>query len=74
MSSMNDRSPISTVMLPAKVDSVTATGTILRIIAKTTPNQHWGVKRALLQRSLAALGEAGFHGPVLPAMPPVPQV
>jgi len=57
------------------VDSVTATGTILRIIAKTTPNQHWGVKRALLQRSLAALGAAGFHGPVVAAAPPpVPQV
>ncbi len=50
------------------VDSVTATGTILRITAKTVPNQHWAVKRALLQRSLQALGEAGYRGPVVPAV------
>jgi small conductance mechanosensitive channel len=48
------------------VDSVTATGTILRITARTAPNQHWAVKRALLQRSLQALGEAGYRGPVVP--------
>ena len=51
------------------VDSVTAAGTTLRITAKTLPNQHWGVKRALLQRSLEALGEAGYHGPVVPGVP-----
>lgn len=50
------------------VDSVTAAGTTLRITAKTLPNQQWGVKRALLQRSLEALGEAGYHGPVVPGV------
>ena len=54
------------------VDSVTASGTTLRIIAKTLPNQQWGVKRALLQRSLEALGEAGYHGPVVPGVPTPP--
>ena len=55
------------------VDSVTAAGTTLRIIAKTGPNQQWGVKRVLLQRSLEALGEAGYRGPAMPGMavPPV---
>lgn len=53
------------------VDSVTATGTILRITAKTAPNQHWGVKRALLQRSLVALNDAGYHGPQMTAVPTV---
>ncbi|MEA4944484.1 MAG: mechanosensitive ion channel family protein [Propionicimonas sp.] len=54
------------------VDSVSATGTILRIIAKTEPNKQWGVKRALLQRGIEALGEAGYHGPVVPPVPPTP--
>ncbi|MGC4152229.1 MAG: mechanosensitive ion channel family protein [Propionicimonas sp.] len=54
------------------VDSVTATGTTLRITAKTLPNQQWGVKRALLQRSIEALGEAGYHGPVVPGVPGPP--
>ncbi len=53
------------------VDAVSATGTTLRIIAKTIPNQQWGLKRALLQRSLEALGEAGYHGP-LPTIPAPP--
>ncbi len=53
------------------VDSVSATGTILRLVAKTAPNQHWAVKRVLLQRSLQALGEAGYRGPVLPTAPTV---
>ncbi len=54
------------------VDSVSATGTVLRMTAKTGPNQQWGVKRALLQRSLKALGEAGYHGPVVPGVPTPP--
>lgn len=51
------------------VDSVTATGAVLRVTAKTAPNKQWGVKRALLQRSLKALGDAGYHGPVVTAVP-----
>ncbi|MGC3955144.1 MAG: mechanosensitive ion channel family protein [Propionicimonas sp.] len=54
------------------VDSVTAAGTTLRIIAKTAPNQQWGIKRALLSRSLEALGEAGYRGPALPGIPTPP--
>ncbi|MCA0252341.1 MAG: mechanosensitive ion channel family protein [Actinobacteria bacterium] len=54
------------------VDAVTSAGTTLRITAKTAPNQQWGVKRALLQRSLEALGEAGYHGPVIPGIPAPP--
>ena len=53
------------------VESVTATGTVLRLTARTAPNQHWAVKRAMLQRSLRALGEAGYHGPIVPAVPTV---
>lgn len=50
----------------AGVDSVTATATTLRIIAKTPPNQHWGVQRTLLERSLKAFAEAGIQPPPLP--------
>ena len=33
------------------------------MIAKTAPNQHWGVQRSLLERSLNALGKAGVRSP-----------
>lgn len=53
------------------VESVSATGTVLRLTAKTAPNQHWAIKRVMLQRALHALGEAGYHGPIVPAVPAV---
>ncbi len=47
----------------AGVNSVTATTMSIRMVAKTAPNQHWGVQRSLLERSLQALGRAGVRSP-----------
>ena len=47
----------------AGVNAVTNTAMTIRMIAKTAPNQHWGVQRALLERSLQALGKAGRPQP-----------
>lgn len=47
----------------AGVNAVTATAMTIRVIAKTAPNQHWGVQRALLERALGALGRAGVRSP-----------
>jgi small conductance mechanosensitive channel len=49
----------------AGVNSVTATSMSIRMTAKTAPNQHWGVQRALLERSLQALGKAGVRSPAV---------
>ena len=50
----------------AGVDKVVAGTTTIRIFAKTAPNQHWGVQRDLLERSVAALRRAGIKAPTLP--------
>ena len=47
----------------AGVNAVTATAMTIRITAKTAPNQHWGVQRSLLERSLYALAKAGIRSP-----------
>ena len=47
----------------AGVNAVTATTMTIRMSAKTTPNQHWGVQRARLERSLHTLGKAGVRSP-----------
>ena len=47
----------------AGVNAVTATTMSIRLMAKTAPNQHWGLQRALLERSLTALGKAGVRSP-----------
>ncbi|HEX5336064.1 MAG TPA: mechanosensitive ion channel family protein [Propionicimonas sp.] len=47
----------------AGVNAVTATTMSIRMMAKTAPNQHWGLQRALLERSLTALGKAGVRSP-----------
>ena len=47
----------------AGVNAVTATTMSIRMVAKTAPNQHWGLQRALLERSLTALGKAGVRSP-----------
>ncbi|MGC3995097.1 MAG: mechanosensitive ion channel family protein [Propionicimonas sp.] len=47
----------------AGVNAVTATAMTIRMTAKTAPNQHWGVQRSLLERSLQALGRAGVRSP-----------
>ncbi len=48
----------------AGVNAVTATTMTIRMTAKTAPNQHWGIQRTLLERSLAALGKAGVRSPI----------
>ncbi|PFG18228.1 small conductance mechanosensitive channel [Propionicimonas paludicola] len=48
----------------AGVNSVSATTMIIRMTAKATANQHFGVQRTLLARSMAALAKAGVRGPV----------
>ena len=47
----------------AGVNAVTATTMSIRMMAKTAPNQHWGLQRALLERSLTTLGKAGVRSP-----------
>lgn len=47
----------------AGVNAVTANAMTIRVTAKTAPNQHWGLQRALLERSLTALGRAGVRSP-----------
>jgi moderate conductance mechanosensitive channel len=47
----------------AGVNAVTATTMSIRMMAKTAPNQHWGLQRALLERSLTTLGRAGVRSP-----------
>jgi small conductance mechanosensitive channel len=47
----------------AGVNAVTATAMTIRMTARTAPNQHWGVQRSLLERSLQALAKAGVHSP-----------
>lgn len=46
------------------VNSVTGTTMTIRMIAKTLPNQHWGVQRWLLEHSVSALAKAGVRSPV----------
>lgn len=48
----------------AGVNSVSATTMIIRMTAKATANQHFGVQRTLLARSVAALSKAGVRSPV----------
>jgi moderate conductance mechanosensitive channel len=47
----------------AGVNAVTATTMSIRMMAKTAPNQHWGLQRVLLERSLTSLGKAGVRSP-----------
>ncbi|HEY3338181.1 MAG TPA: mechanosensitive ion channel family protein [Propionicimonas sp.] len=47
----------------AGVNAVTATTMSIRMMAKTAPNQHWGLQRVLLERSLTALAKAGVRSP-----------
>lgn len=51
----------------AGVNEVTVGAIVLRILAKTAPNQQWGVQRDLLARSLEALHAAGVRDPLPPA-------
>ncbi len=47
----------------AGVNAVTANTMSIRMMAKTAPNQHWGLQRTLLERSLTALAKAGVRSP-----------
>jgi moderate conductance mechanosensitive channel len=47
----------------AGVNAVTATTMSIRLMAKTAPNEHWGLQRVLLERSLTALAKAGVRSP-----------
>lgn len=42
----------------------------IRVVAKTQPNQQGGVERAILDRGLQALKDAGVKGPRLLPSPP----
>ncbi|MDR1851671.1 MAG: mechanosensitive ion channel family protein [Propionibacteriaceae bacterium] len=48
----------------AGVNQVTGDQKTIMMIAKTEPNQHYGVQRELLARAVAALAAAGIHGPL----------
>ncbi len=52
------------------VESVEAGGMTIRMVAKTQPNQQFGVQRAILDRGLQALKEAGVKGPRMLSSPP----
>ncbi|MFT3876350.1 MAG: mechanosensitive ion channel family protein [Propioniciclava sp.] len=54
----------------AGVNEISVGSIILRILAKTAPNQQWGVQRDLLARSLEALHAAGVKDPLPPAAAP----
>jgi len=55
----------------AGVNAVTATSMTIRLTAKTAPNQHWGLQRTLLERSLHTLGKAGVRSPSPMGMQPI---
>lgn len=47
----------------AGVNSIVNGSATIRVYAKCAANQQWGVERAILERSSAALHAAGFRGP-----------
>lgn len=49
----------------AGVESISGGTMTMRIMAKTLPNEHWGVQRGLRERSMEALAEGGIRGPKL---------
>jgi small-conductance mechanosensitive channel len=54
----------------AGVEQVVGTTVTIRVIAKTEPNEHLGVQRAIRERVLTAFEAAGVRAPL--AYPPVP--
>ncbi|MDR1238113.1 MAG: mechanosensitive ion channel family protein [Propionibacteriaceae bacterium] len=48
------------------VNAMTPIAMTLRIIAKTAPNQHWAVQRAMLERSQQALAAVGISPAIHP--------
>ncbi len=55
----------------AGVNAVAGGSMTIRIFAKCAPNEHWGVQRDILERSVTALQAAGIRGPVI-TIPPAP--
>lgn len=54
----------------AGVEQITGTTITIRVIAKTQPNQHWGLQRAIRERVKDAFDQAGVRAPVtFPAVP-----
>lgn len=49
------------------VESVVGGTMTMRIMAKTLPNEHWGVQRELRERSMEGLAKAQIRGPKLAA-------
>lgn len=47
----------------AGVNAIVNGAATIRVFAKCAANQQWGVERAILERSAAALQAAGFRGP-----------
>lgn len=45
------------------VESITGNAMTIRILCKTSPNQHWGVQREIRERGQQALQAAGIRGP-----------
>ena len=54
----------------AGVEQITGTTITIRVIAKTGPNQQWGLQRAIRERVKEAFDAAGVRAPV--TFPPVP--
>ncbi|MDO5683684.1 MAG: mechanosensitive ion channel family protein [Propionibacteriaceae bacterium] len=53
----------------AGIDAVSGGTMSAKIFAKCAPNQHWGVQREILERSVIALRHAGIRGPVVSYLP-----
>lgn len=47
----------------AGVNAVSANAMTIRMTARTAPNQHWGIQRTMLERSVLALAKAGVRSP-----------
>lgn len=54
----------------AGVEQITGSTVTVRVIAKTEPNEQWGVQRAIRERVKVAFDAAGVQAPVV--YPPVP--
>lgn len=49
----------------AGIDAVDGGAMSAKIFAKCAPNEHWGVQRAILERSVVALRRAGIRAPLM---------
>ena len=49
----------------AGVEQITGSTVTIRVIAKTEPNEQWGVQRAIRERVKVAFDAAGVRAPVV---------